>query len=296
MPRYAPMLLAGLTAVWASPSMPPPSRPRSPEPTEPGPPRPAGAAGDVYHVTELDRNYNDRRFGTLRYGLDDNNFKDATGRVTPRTIVFDVGGTFWMGRFGAEKGHDNGWDSQSRYNLGQPRHPRRARTAPGGVYLMGGVVKANGQNTIVPQRHHRTRLRPPRVRQARGRASRRPPAPSPTATPTTPWTSAASAWSSTTSPPCTPPTRRSRPARPPTISPSSTATSHRARTTPRPTPRPAASATPATRSGRCSRWGSNANLSVHHNLYAHQKGRLPRVGTEVDDLADPTVGAYKRIP
>ncbi|MGB7156651.1 MAG: hypothetical protein WBD40_01215 [Tepidisphaeraceae bacterium] len=27
--------------------------------------------------------------------------------------------------------------------------------------------------------------------------------------------------------------------------------------------------------------GSNAKISVHHNLYAHQKGRLPRVGSEV---------------
>jgi hypothetical protein len=27
--------------------------------------------------------------------------------------------------------------------------------------------------------------------------------------------------------------------------------------------------------------GSGAKLSVHHNLYAHQKGRLPRVGSSV---------------
>jgi hypothetical protein len=27
--------------------------------------------------------------------------------------------------------------------------------------------------------------------------------------------------------------------------------------------------------------GTNAKISVHHNLYAHQKGRLPRVGSEV---------------
>ena len=28
--------------------------------------------------------------------------------------------------------------------------------------------------------------------------------------------------------------------------------------------------------------GSNAKISVLHNLYAHLKGRLPRVGTEAD--------------
>jgi hypothetical protein len=33
-------------------------------------------------------------------------------------IVFDVAGTTWLGRFGAEKNHDNGWDTQSRLNLG----------------------------------------------------------------------------------------------------------------------------------------------------------------------------------
>src|ERR1044072_1791571 len=38
--------------------------------------------------------------------------------------------------------------------------------------------------------------------------------------------------------------------------------------------------------------GSNAKISVHHNLYAHQKGRLPRVGTEASKLTVPGVGAY----
>src|ERR1044072_5116838 len=31
--------------------------------------------------------------------------------------------------------------------------------------------------------------------------------------------------------------------------------------------------------------GTDAKFSVHHNLYAHQKGRLPRVGSEVGNGA-----------
>jgi hypothetical protein len=38
--------------------------------------------------------------------------------------------------------------------------------------------------------------------------------------------------------------------------------------------------------------GSNARISILHNLYAHQKGRLPRVGTEADALTVAGVGAY----
>ncbi len=67
---------------------------------------------------------------------------------TRRTIVFDVAGTFWLGRYGEERGHDNGWDTQSRLNLGS--HVTIAgQTAPGPVNIMGGVVKANHQNTVL---------------------------------------------------------------------------------------------------------------------------------------------------
>src|SRR6185295_15043590 len=38
--------------------------------------------------------------------------------------------------------------------------------------------------------------------------------------------------------------------------------------------------------------GSNARISVLHNLYAHLKGRLPRVGTEAAALTVAGVGAY----
>src|SRR6185295_4591428 len=38
--------------------------------------------------------------------------------------------------------------------------------------------------------------------------------------------------------------------------------------------------------------GSNAKISILHNLYAHLKGRLPRVGTEAGVLTVANVGAY----
>ena len=38
--------------------------------------------------------------------------------------------------------------------------------------------------------------------------------------------------------------------------------------------------------------GSNAKVSILHNLYAHLKGRLPRVGTEAAALTVAGVGAY----
>ena len=91
----------------------------------------------------LEKNSNDNRPGTLRYGLSDSNFGGQ-----PRTIVFDVAGTFWLGRYGAENGHDNGWDTQSRYNLGS-NVTIAGQTAPGPVYIMGGLVKASGSNTIL---------------------------------------------------------------------------------------------------------------------------------------------------
>ena len=103
-----------------------------------------GRGGIVYHVTKLDRNYSDTGVGTLRYGLNDGNFPAGTHR----TIVFDVAGTFWLGRYGAEKGHDNGWDTQSRLDVGS-NVTLAGQTAPGPVYIMGGVVKDGKTNTII---------------------------------------------------------------------------------------------------------------------------------------------------
>jgi hypothetical protein len=103
-----------------------------------------GRGGIVYHVTQLDRNYSDASAGTLRYGLTDANFPPGT----PRTIVFDVAGTFWLGRYGAERPeYDNGWDTQSRYNF--PNNVTIAgQTAPGPVIIMGGTTKPGGNNII----------------------------------------------------------------------------------------------------------------------------------------------------
>ncbi len=103
-----------------------------------------GRGGIVYHVTKLDKNYSDAVQGTLRYGLSDANFPAGT----KRTIVFDVAGSFWMGRFGAEQGHDNGWDTNSRMSIGS-NVTVAGQTAPGPVYLMGGLLKANSTNSIL---------------------------------------------------------------------------------------------------------------------------------------------------
>lgn len=103
-----------------------------------------GRGGLVYHVTKVDRNYNHSEAGTLRYGLTDGNFPAGV----PRTIVFDVAGTFWLGRYGAESNHMHGWDTASRYNLSS-RTTIAGQTAPGPVIIAGGVTKPGGQNTIV---------------------------------------------------------------------------------------------------------------------------------------------------
>jgi hypothetical protein len=104
-----------------------------------------GRGGIVYHVTLLDTNMNDSRSNTLRYGLTDGNFPPGV----PRTIVFDVAGVFWLGRYGAESNHDNGWNSgQSRYNL-SGNTTIAGQTAPGPVIIMGGVTKAASGNTII---------------------------------------------------------------------------------------------------------------------------------------------------
>jgi hypothetical protein len=104
-----------------------------------------GRGGIVYHVTVLDKNFNDVRPGTLRYGLNNANFPAGV----PRTIVFDVAGVFWLGKYGAESNYDNGWNAgQSRYDF--PGNATIAgETAPGPVIIMGGNVHCNSANTIV---------------------------------------------------------------------------------------------------------------------------------------------------
>lgn len=105
-----------------------------------------GRGGRVYHVTKLDDNFNDNVVGTLDYGLNNANFM-VGGVPQHRTIVFDVAGTFWLGRFN-NPNYDNGWDTQSRYNLGS-NVTVAGQTAPGPVYIAGGLVKAGGTNAIL---------------------------------------------------------------------------------------------------------------------------------------------------
>jgi len=104
-----------------------------------------GRGGIVYHVTKLDQNFSDAAVGTLRYGLTDGNFPSGV----PRTIVFDVAGTFWLGRYGAERPeYDNAWDAQSLYGI--PKNLTLAgQSAPGPVIIMGGVTKTASANIVL---------------------------------------------------------------------------------------------------------------------------------------------------
>lgn len=99
-----------------------------------------GRGGVVYHVTSLAGRYNDPNRaapGTLAYGLTDTNFT-VNGVVQPRTIVFDVGGTIDLGS----------WDTQCRLTTGR-NITIAGETAPGGITIMGGVIKVGGGNTII---------------------------------------------------------------------------------------------------------------------------------------------------
>lgn len=99
-----------------------------------------GRGGVVYHVTSLAGRHNDPNRaapGTLIYGLTDANFT-VNGVVQPRTIVFDVGGTIDLGS----------WDTQCRINVGR-NVTIAGQTAPGGINIIGGVIKVNGSNSII---------------------------------------------------------------------------------------------------------------------------------------------------
>jgi len=104
-----------------------------------------GRGGIVYHVTVLDKNFNHTNAGTLRYGLTDANFPSGV----PRTIVFDVAGVFWLGKYGAESNYDNGWNASSSRITFPGNTTIAGETAPGPVIIMGGNAHCSGVNTIV---------------------------------------------------------------------------------------------------------------------------------------------------
>ena len=110
-----------------------------------------GSGQIVYHVTRLESAIDDplrNEPGTLRYGLNNINFPAGV----PRTVVFDVGGVFHLGRL-TQDGWDpngNGWDSQSRLTIGGTNVTLAGQTAPGaGVIFMGGGLKPQGNNNII---------------------------------------------------------------------------------------------------------------------------------------------------
>ncbi len=82
----------------------------------------------------------DNTIGTLQYGTNDSNFKDASGNIIPRTIVFDVGGTIWLGNKTTDI---EGWNTTDRLNIGT-NVTIAGQTAPGGITIAGGSVKVNG--------------------------------------------------------------------------------------------------------------------------------------------------------
>ena len=105
-----------------------------------------GRGGVVYHVTKLDESNADNAPGTLRYGLNKKNFPDNQ----PRTIVFDVGGKIFLGRAATKEWNPNGngWDTQCRLDI--PSNVTIAgESAPSPVIIMGGTLKPSGDNIII---------------------------------------------------------------------------------------------------------------------------------------------------
>jgi len=258
-----------------------------PLPAFPGADGPAGRisggrGGDVYHVTLLDTDSSDMRPGTLRYGL--SNLSD------PRTIVFDVSGVFRLGRT-AVSGWDsngNGWDTTSRLNL--PANVTVAgQSAPGPVVIAGGSLRPGETNII---------LRNVLIAPGYGNRNFDEPEMDPVAGDfpdsyvfdaidisgqrvmidhvTTVF------------------------ATDETISMNEEATAitiqysiiAQGQNYPQADAESSGVRYTGHALGSLLQAGSNATVGVHHNLYAHLKGRLPRVGTEADALTVAGVGAF----
>jgi pectate lyase len=241
-----------------------------------------GRGGAVYHVTKLDTDYNDMAVGTLRYGL--------TMLTGPRTIVFDVSGVIHLGRSAVAgwNANGNGWDTASRFNI--PSDTTIAgQTAPGPIIIMGGLVKPGGNNIIIRN-----------VTFAPGYGTRNfaDPDGGPTAgdfpdsyvydafdiSGTNVMVDHVTTIYATDE----------------TISMNETAnnvtiqfsTIALGQNYPQADAESSGVSYTGHSLGSLLQAGSNARVSVHHNLYAHLKGRLPRVGTEADALTVAGVGAF----
>jgi hypothetical protein len=232
-----------------------------------------GRGGIVYHVTKLDTKFSDNGPGTLRYGLNDANFNG-----TPRTIVFDVGGTIWLGRNATDT---EGWDTQDPISVGA-NVTIAGQTAPGGILIAGGGLKVNGGNDIVRNltvapgygtRHlnSTTGYADSYVYDGMNIHSTGVMIDHSTFVFATDEAVSADEFAGNV-----------------TVQYSNMSQGQNY---------PQADAeNPGTYSGHAlgSLWqpGSNATTSVLHNLYAHEKGRLPRVGTEASKLTMPGIGSY----
>lgn len=243
-----------------------------------------GRGGIVYHVTKLDTSMADDAPGTLRFGLNDKNFPDGK----PRTIVFDVGGRIFLGR-APQDGWDpngNGWDTQSR--LAVPSNITIAgQTAPSPIIIMGGTVKPSGDNivirniTIAPGYGTKGFHEPGKPAPKRG---------------DTPDSISYDAFDISGTniiiDHCTTVYATDE-----TVSMNERADNITIQycniSQGQNYPQGDAEATGIKYTGHALgsllQAGSDARISVHHNLYAHQKGRLPRVGSEVG------TGAYNDI-
>jgi hypothetical protein len=244
-----------------------------------------GRGGDVCHVTLLDTDFSDMRAGTLRACL-----SNVTG---PRTVVFDVSGVFSLDRapVSGYTANGNGWNTQSR--MGIPSNVTIAgQTAPGPVVVVGGGFEAGNTNIIV---------RNVTVAPGYGRQSFHEPGMTPMAG-DFPDSYVFDAFDVSG--------QRVMIDHVTTIYATDETISCNEETTDltiqysnvsqgQNYPQADAESSGVRYTGHALgsllQAGSNSRISVLHNLYAHQKGRLPRVGTEEDALTTPGVGAYNDL-
>ncbi len=244
-----------------------------------------GRGGDVYHVTRLDTDFNDMAPGTLRFGL-----SNLTG---PRTIVFDVSGVFSLNRAAVAgwNNNGNGWDTASRLNI--PDNVTIAgQTAPGPVIITGGVIKAGGTNFILRN-----------VSIAPGYGSRGFDEPEqPPVADTFPDTYVFDAIDISGTNLIIDHVSNVY-ATDETVSMNEEVTHvtvqysiiSQGQNYPQADAEDDGLRYTGHALGSLVQGGSNAKVSLHHNLYAHQKGRLPRVGTEADALTVAGVGAFNDL-